>query len=732
MPFDKEKTDFEIIDGQLNKYLGNEKHVVVPDGVTVVNEKAFENSVDLERIDFPDSVKILVLGWGDKVFANCPHLHTVKLGKNIEYYNLSLPAGTKVLFPQRFEVFYRDMLSAEDTARLLYGLYCRNGGEASYRNFTDLVHVFLSHSSPKVKEKAAAIVFTYLRECLAVIRKIMPKLEGTPRDNAERFLRKYDTSPGLSLGSRDDVERYCRENYNKDSGQKLLWQLKVKEEYLDKIRWRDTMKPAPAVVSRFVFLQYMLTEKVERDENCDRIAEMLVTEDLQNTLEKTYAYLSGYGPREDWGAIFEHRAFMTAYCRFASPDQVRALTEKISRWVARGEKGQSFLTHVLAALALNNTPTALLFLDKLGKLAFAAKIRRIPVDKLRDSLIPDFGFDQDGAIYGESKGKKYRITVLPDLSLQLFDMEKGTNISSLPPKTQIAFPGSTLDFIELTRTIKEIKEQQLALLKHQFVTGATKTVVAWRKTYAENTLLRRLAQSIIWSYSFNREKETFRILDDGALIDVKGHAWFLPEKGAVSVAHPLNLTAAEIAAWSKQLTTEGLYQPFGQLSEQVIPFSSLDVIKNRYAGIILPFGLLKYLEAEGFKIYGNADFGYQADNNVVRLHFDFGIKTALSAAKEDDPVYIRALNVANLTRARAINHSLNILDRLPVLGAIKKDEIDCLIAYIENKNLGLDAYETETFLCVANQYQSFKCTAELLDYKNRHLRFNTIRDDIKL
>lgn len=732
MPFDKEKADFEIIDGQLNKYLGNQKYVVVPDGVTVVNEKAFENSADLERVDFPDSVKILVLGWGDKVFANCPYLHTVKLGKNIEYYNLSLPAGTKVLFPQRFEVFYRDVLSAEDTARLLYGLYCRNGGKASYRNFTDLVHVFLTHSSPKVKEKAAAIVFTHLGECLAIIRKIMPKLGGKPRDTAERFLRKYDTPPGLTFGSRDDVERYCRENYNKDSGQKLLGQLKVKEEDLDKIRWRVTMKPAPAAVSRFVFLQYMLTEKVERDENCDRIAEMLVTEDLQTVLEKTYAYLSGYGLSEDRGSLFEHRDFMTAYCRFASPNQVRALTEKISRWVARGEQGQSFLTHVLAALALNNTPTALLFLDKLGKLAFAAKIRRIPVDKLRDSLIPDFGFDQDGAIYGEGKGKKYRITVLPDLSLQLFDMEKCATVGSLPLKTEIAFPGTTLDFIELTRTIKEIKEHQLALLKRQFVTGATKPVAAWRKTYAENALLRRLAESIIWSYSFNREKETFRILDDSTLVDVKGHAWVLPEKGGVSVAHPLNLTAAEIVAWSKQLTTEGLHQPIGQLSEQVVPFSSLDVIKNRYAGIILPFGLLKYLEPEGFKIYGSVDYGYEADNNVVRLHFDFGVKIALSAAEEDDPIYIRTLNVVNLTRTRAINHSLNILDRLPVFGAIKKDEIDRLIGYMENKNLGLDADETETFLNVANQFQSFKCTAELLDYKNRHFRFNTIRDDIKL
>jgi len=729
---DKDR-DFDIVDGQLRKYLGRQKHVIVPDGVIAVQEAAFENSVEAERVDFPDSVRILVLGWGAKVFAACPHLHTLKLGKNIEHFNLSLPPKTQVLFPKRFEAFYGNALSPEDTARLIYGLYCRNEGQARYQNFQDVVYVYLTHSSPKVTEKCMAVILSNLEECVTIFRKMLPTLEEKPQEIARRFLSKYDRLGAVKINTREEAEQYCRENYHQCLGDQRLGELKVGDEVLSKIRYRETGRPAPLTVSRFVFTQYMRIDRLEWDEACDQIAQMLIPRDLQAALETTYVDLSE-GRDAGGAALFAHRDFMTAYCRFASPDQVRALKEKFAQWEEWGERGKAFLAHLLQALALNETLTALLLLDKLGKLAFAAKIRRIPLDKLRDSLIPDFGFDQDGSLYGEIEGKRYRITVLPDLSLEAFDMETGKIVNSLPPRTQIALAhtGQTINFDELKLTVKEIKDNQLAFLKHQFVTGATRTVAAWRRIYAENLLLRKFAASIIWSYSHKREKETFRIVDEGSFIDVHGSPWLLPEAGNVSVAHPLNLTGAEIASWSKQLRDAGICQPIGQLSEPVIPFSSLDDIKNRYAGIVIPFGIVKYLAQQGYKIYGSYEHGYEADNNIVRLHFDFGVKIALNQAGEEDPVYIRTLTAMNLRRTRAINHSLAVLDRLPILKAVKNDEINHLIEYIENKNLGLDEDETEAYLNIANKYQSFKCMAELMDYKNKHFRFNAIQSEIKL
>ena len=104
----------------------------------------------------------------------------------------------------------------------------------------------------------------------------------------------------------------------------------------------------------------------------------------------------------------------------------------------------------------------------------------------------------------------------------------------------------------------------------------------------------------------------------------------------------------------------------------------------------------------------------------------------MNIAGEDDSAFIRTVHVVNLKRARAINHSLFVLDRLPILRAVKNDDIELLIKYLENKQLGMDEGEIESYLTVANKYRSFKCTAELLDYKNKHFRFNPTHGEIRL
>ena len=628
MLFD-EQLGFDIKDGHLNRCLGNCKHIIIPESVTVVGEHAFFDCNALECVDFPDSVRVLVLGWGDKVFAHCPQLHTIKLGKNIEHYNLSLPAKTKVIFPERFEVFYRNILSAEDTARLLYGLYCRNEEQANYHGFNDVVHVYLTHPSLKVTQKCMSIILNNLEECLAVMRNNLPKLEGKSLHIAKRFLQKYDKQTITIIDTPEQAEQFCRDNYNERSGEKLFEQLNVLKKELLKIRYAKTGQPAPKVVSQFVLTQYMLKGRIERDEICDKIAQLLLLNDLQVALENVYMFLAS-DSKDNETRLFKEQCFMTAYCRFASSDQIRELKNKLILWETMGEDGKAFAAHVKHALALNDTLTALLFLDKLGQLAYAAKIRHMPLEKLKDSLIPDFGFDQNGIIYGEREGRRHQIILMPDLSLELHDIEKGEPVESWSKELEIIvntpMVQTKINYNELALTIKEIKENQLAYLKYQFVTGATKSVAAWRKRYMDNPLLSKLATAIIWSYSCCQKKDTFRVLDNQELVNANGVRWALPETGNISVAHPLNLTEGEISSWEKQLQDADIHQPIAQLSEPLIPFSSINDIKYRYSGIILPLNILRHFEPEGFKIYGSLEHGYELDNGIVRLHFDFGIK----------------------------------------------------------------------------------------------------------
>lgn len=88
-----ETSDFEVIDGMLVKYKGNQNEVIIPHGVKRLNNSLFWNYTSLEKLTIPDSVISLggdtfyfctnliqltipqsVEIMGDNPFANCPKL----------------------------------------------------------------------------------------------------------------------------------------------------------------------------------------------------------------------------------------------------------------------------------------------------------------------------------------------------------------------------------------------------------------------------------------------------------------------------------------------------------------------------------------------------------------------------------------------------------------------------------------------------------------------------------
>ena len=53
------KKEFVIKNGVLSRYNGTDTHVVIPDGVTTITSKSFENSQDIESIVLPESVSLI-------------------------------------------------------------------------------------------------------------------------------------------------------------------------------------------------------------------------------------------------------------------------------------------------------------------------------------------------------------------------------------------------------------------------------------------------------------------------------------------------------------------------------------------------------------------------------------------------------------------------------------------------------------------------------------------------
>ena len=90
--------DFEIVDGRLKKYKGNKPNIVIPDGVTAIDDYIFYNSDGIVSVTIPQSITSI----GYCAFGSCDKLTGILIDENNRHYksidgNLYSKDGTKLL-----------------------------------------------------------------------------------------------------------------------------------------------------------------------------------------------------------------------------------------------------------------------------------------------------------------------------------------------------------------------------------------------------------------------------------------------------------------------------------------------------------------------------------------------------------------------------------------------------------------------------------------------------------
>lgn len=140
----------------LTKYTGNDKHVELPDKITVsiMNDKLFKGHTEIETINIPDSVT-QIGGW---VFDGCTNLKFIKLPPNlsdmwqyaltrINVEEIEIPGSMHKIIPFTFS-------ESKSLKKVIFNEGTLSIGAWAFKDCTSLTDIYLPASLTEINDKA--------------------------------------------------------------------------------------------------------------------------------------------------------------------------------------------------------------------------------------------------------------------------------------------------------------------------------------------------------------------------------------------------------------------------------------------------------------------------------------------------------------------------------------------------------------------------------------------------
>ena len=348
------------------------------------------------------------------------------------------------------------------------------------------------------------------------------------------------------------------------------------------------------------------------------------------------------------------RAFTVPYTVFAEEECVKEMLEKIRKDKVYSESREA--REICEAVLLNDTAEAVEYAYRTDQLSWYAALRGMDEEifRLRVCEIKNFT-----PVYGAAA------------------VEKGRRIL-------------------------------LRFLKADFLKKHMISPERFRETYLKNPLFRKHTESLLWASGNLR----FAVAKDGSFRDPFGMPVRLPAEPVV-LAHPMEMSRKECDLWKKYYETEGIRQPFPQLSEYVPEdyregdLTYVFCLSDRYGKCRIPLTVTGELRRVGVSV----------EEDEVR--YEDTRLALLSPLREDGYTWkktgyeIREFSPPKYTRM--VNHVVGIFDRLTVPSRILRDDVT-----IKQWLHFFSAEEIRQFVDLASKNKCTNVTSLLLEWQKEH------------
>lgn len=735
---------FVVVRNVLYGYFGKDSHIVIPDGVTGIDDDAFADNGGLIGITVPESVTGTVAG------ALCGFGKIILKGSGIPSYFRydSLPHCNCVVCLNgddgKYFYAYSSASDADNLSSYVYKgdwngydneLIC-NGPVFRYSDiarilgaFSRLVHpIFLTDENRKAYLSFLAgkinriVPIAQEFDCPEMIRFLIENVitEESDKRVIEKLVSKSknkdiaellkgesknkvaDTFSDCARDKGDCFDDYPAavteyiEKYRKIKGDKVLERYELLDKELPSLRLKDG-RIAPPELFRFIFVRYACAKTVDFIPEADAAADLVTYDSLCcaiDTLKERFP--CPYYP-----------VFIPFICRFGNAVQMKDIFSKeLKNWSDRsqyGSKGRTACNKFFAKVILNDTREAAIWLEKQGRLAEYAEIRGKTEERIYNEIIFDFGFDEDGKRYFDIGTTVIELTLTERLTVALYDSRKGKAVKTVPkrgvdPEVYKMTSDSIKDITQTLKKAARIKNNQLFAM---YLDKYSITPEEFER-YLANPFLRRFTELLVWV----QDGKTFTVIGKKTA-DVRGNEFILGESPII-LAHPMEMDKNNLKEWQDYFTARGLAQAFVQVWEPV--YERTDIKTERYKDCKIPFYFLTDQEKRGiFLKYDIAEFE------------GFAVKAFSQRGNvEIEFIYPKVWN-------RRSNNIVYYLDRVTVYGRIAKDDVS-VRAFLPNFTLA----QISDFLRIAGDSNAVNVMAILLEYKEKNFGDYNVLDEFSL
>ena len=709
-------------------------NVTIPEGVTSIGEQAFYACSSLKCLTIPDGVKSIgnemFLDCGGPQWIRCPFVPKPSSMPGFSF--ALLLSGEKPTLRGYAAKTDRDNLSdfAVPGKWAQYDLELINNGPVyKYKLPARLLGaVGRLWDSVELTEENRALYAELLNKnakkllplaeemnCPAILRTLFD--EGVLDEKTAKALRKQmaasanaeiaalaalETMPAAPKAEKakaapmSPLQAEYAAKLKAIKGDSVIKKMKLAGIAMPKVKLADGNE-APDELFRYLLASYGGDEYRIVPE-ADATAALLAYDSLCEALDAVSNHLD----------VPAYPALLPLLCRYGNVQQIKALINAWKgwgNWEKYGQKGRAAQERFKAALAYSDTHEAVVWLEKNVDLMGFAQLRGLTVADVYEQYLFDFGFDVQGKKTYDLGVTTVEASIDRELTLSLYDTVNKKKLRGIPKKgiDPAIQKKASDDLADLRANLKKAVKIKTDQLFADYLSGKAVPAEAWQKSYLRNPLLRAVAALLVWA-----QGDACFTLGESGPLDSAGQPYTITDE-AIRIAHPMEMQAAELAAWQKYYITHGLKQPFAQVWEPV--YEQSEIREDRYKDCPIHSYYLKNQEKRGINVE------WWENEYSCMHHFKitgFDVK-ADGDYDEQGKLELEILSLHPHEWNRRTNTVIAYLDRITVFDRVKKDDVSVM-----NQMQRFTLAQITEYIKLAQESNAVNVLALLLEYKNAH------------